>query len=284
MATSNWNSLLQHASTDDGLPTRDAGPWTFDKSWWWNRYIEMTTMAMVGQPYWSELVYVDLFAGPGICQSRSGGTRIPGSPLIAAQAPKPFDRMLLCEAEKSLADACQSRLMKIGALDRTTVFHGDCNQLIEEVCAAIPGNALTLAFIDPTGLHAHFDTMRKLTTDRRVDLFILFADNMDIVRNIGVYANQTESNLDVVLGPDSDWRTQWKALKNQSPSNISRLFADIYKQQLATRLGYAFSADEVLRNSNKTPIYRLVYASKNQRGLDFWKKTAQKERLTDRLF
>ena len=279
---SNWQNLVSQVQIDDGLPTREAGPWTFDKLWWWNRYIEITTVAMVGSPHWSDLVYVDLFAGPGICESRRDHYRIPGSPLIAEFAPKPFGRLLLCEADRELADACEARLARLGA--RASVFHGDCNKRIHDICAAIPDLALTLAFIDPTGLHAEFETVKALTSNRRVDLFILFADNMDIVRNVELYAGQTNSNLDRVLGPDCDWRSAWRNLNNHSPSNVARLFVDLYRQQLAERLGYIYSASEPIKNSKNVPIYRLVYASKDKLGLDFWQKTARKERLSDRLF
>lgn len=281
---SNWPNLLTQVQADDGLPTRETGPWSFNKLWWWNRYIEMTTRAMAGKPHWSELVYVDLFAGPGICESRTDRQRFPGSPLIAALAQKPFGRLLLCEAEDDLAIACESRLARFGANPRATVFHGDCNERITDICAAIPGRALTLAFIDPTGLHAEFETVKILTENRRVDLFILFADNMDIVRNVELYATQNNSNLDRVLGPDCDWRSVWRSLGNHSPTNVSRLFVKLYKQQLADKLGYTFSADETIKNSNGAPIYRLVYASKDKLGLDFWQKTASKERLGKRLF
>lgn len=281
---SNWQDLLIKVQTDDGLPTRETGSWSFNKLWWWNRYIEITTRAMVGKPHWSELVYVDLFAGPGICESRTDHQRFPGSPLIAALAPKQFGRLLLCEADRELANACESRLARFGADARATVFHGDCNERIADICAAIPDRALTLAFIDPTGLHAGFETVRTLTENRRVDLFILFADNMDIVRNVDLYAGQGESKLDRVLGPGCDWRSAWRNLDNHSPSRVARLFVDLYKQQLADRLGYIYSADEPIKNSKNTPIYRLFYASKSELGLDFWQKTASKERLGDRLF
>lgn len=281
---SNWNEIVSQVDADDGLPTREAGPWTFDKLWWWNRYIEITTVAMVGKPHWSELVYVDLFAGPGICESRNGATRIPGSPLIAALAPRPFGRLWLCEADENLAAACEKRLSLFGACDRATVFRGDCNERIHDICAEIPDRALTLAFIDPTGLHANFETVRTLTEGRRVDLFILFADNMDIVRNVEVYAKQSVSNLDRVMGANCDWRSAWRKLDNQRPENVARLFVDLYKKQLGSELGYVYSADEPIKNSKNVPIYRLVYASKSELGLNFWKKTASKERLGGRLF
>ena len=283
MAKSSWNELIELMKQDDGLPTRTTGPWSFDKLFWWNRYIEITTRAMVGSPQWSELVYVDLFAGPGICTTRVDEDRMPGSPLIAGLAPKPFGRLLLCEADPTLAGACSQRLAQFCPEIPASVISGDCNEVILDIVSEIPDRALTLAFIDPTGLHAHYETIRTLASNRRVDLFILFADSMDIVRNVELYASQTDSNLDLVLGPDSAWRTGWNQLSNQTPTNVAALFADLYKRQLA-KLGYLYSADEVLRNSQKVPIYRVVFASKDPRGLDFWNKSVQKERRSDRLF
>lgn len=283
-ARDRWPELRALVADDDGLPTRVAGPWTFDKLWWWNRYIEITTTAMVGSPHWSGVVYVDLFAGPGICTTRINGERYPGSALLAAHAPKPFSKLILCEEDPCLAEACAIRLRQHNASSRSVVITGDCNHKIAEIVTHIPSEALTVAFIDPTGLHAEFKTLMTLTAGRRVDLVILFADQMDIVRNVALYAEQPESNLDRVLGPDSSWRKAWKTLTDHSPSAISKLFTKIFKQQLMDRLGYVFTDDLVLKNSKGDPIYRLVYASKSDRGLDFWKKITAKERGGDLLF
>src|SRR5258708_7743313 len=100
MAKDRWQELCKLVEFDDGLPTRDAGSWTVDKLWFWHRYIEITTSAMVGNPKWTAgLVYVDLFAGPGICTLRETRERIPGSALIAAHASKPFEKILVCERD-----------------------------------------------------------------------------------------------------------------------------------------------------------------------------------------
>ena len=89
-----WQELCQKVAIDDHLKVRDVGSWTIDKLFFWNRYIEIATTAMVGHPQWSAgLIYVDLFAGPGVCRLRDTGERLPGSPLIAANAPKAFRRI-----------------------------------------------------------------------------------------------------------------------------------------------------------------------------------------------
>ena len=129
-----WQELVKLVETDDGLLTRDSGAWAGDKLFHWNRYIEITTRAMVGNPKWGGGVnYVDLFCGPGVCKVRTSGERLPGSPLIAAHAPKPFLKILLCELDDSTADACQQRMDRSPAADRYKLFRGDCNELVEEI-------------------------------------------------------------------------------------------------------------------------------------------------------
>ena len=96
--TSRWLRLLDQVSGDDLLPVRESGYWAEHKLFFWNRYVEITTQAMVGNPVWTGgVVYVDLFCGPGISVIRDSKKRIPGSPLIAANSPKPFSKILLCE-------------------------------------------------------------------------------------------------------------------------------------------------------------------------------------------
>ena len=96
MAKDRWPELCRLVEQDDDLPVRDnVGAWTENKLCFWNRYVDITTRAMVGHPKWPEgLVYVDLFGGPGVCVLSGSRRRIPGSPLIAAHSPKPFQKIL----------------------------------------------------------------------------------------------------------------------------------------------------------------------------------------------
>lgn len=273
-----WPDLCKLVADDDRLPVRDAGAWTEDKLYYWNRYVEITTTAMVDKPQWGAgLIYVDLFAGPGICKLRESGRRIPGSVLLAAHAPKPFKRIIACELDQELASACRTRLDLTYAAKRSEVLTGNCNELIDRVTALIPDRALTLAFVDPEALHIHFSTLRRLTTGRRVDLLVLFADRMDIVRNVAFYACQSQSNLDTFLGPDTDWRSKWQNLPNQNARNVCDMFTNIYQEQLRKQLGYEFFSHMPVRSA-KGPLYRLIYASKSQRGLDFLRKAESKDK------
>jgi three-Cys-motif partner protein len=269
-----WPELCEEVEADDGLPYREARAWTEDKLYRWNRYLEITTSAMAKK--WSSLVYVDLFGGPGICQLKETKKRFPGSALIAARSLKPFSKILVCEKNAKLAAALKTRLDK-WANDRASVFVGDCNAKIQEIADQIPPRSLTLAFIDPEALHVHFETLRILTQDRKVDLAILFPDGMDIVRNVERYEKQQESNLDRYLGPNSDWRARRQDVANQTPEKLRQLFSEIFQSQLDKLLGYKHFASEVYRNQ-QGPIYRIIFASKHPLGGTFWNEIAKKDR------
>jgi three-Cys-motif partner protein len=278
MPRDRWRELCAKYQNDDGLLTRKVGLWTEEKLYFWNRYVEITTSAMVGHPKWpAGLVYIDLFAGPGVCELKQTGRRIPGSVLIAANAPKPFRRVLACELHGACADALAKRLSGSLPDQVWALFRGDCNRAIHEVVKHVPAGALSLAFVDPEDLRVDFSTVRALASCGRVDLLILFMDRMDIVRNVDRYERQRESALDRMLGPQSAWREKWSRLDNRSPENICRLFADEYKGQLARHLGYRSFGERVMRSS-RAPLYRLIFASKSDKGLEFWDKVTRKER------
>ncbi len=277
MARNRWPELCKQYEVDDGLPVRDVGPWTEDKLYFCYRYVEITTSAMVGHPKWpAGLAYVDLFGGPGICRVETTGKRIPGSALIAANATKPFRAILVSEWDAQSAGALTVRLEESSASAVARVFQGDCNKRIGDIVRQIPERALTLAFIDPENLRIDFSTVRALAAAGQVDLLVLFADRMDIVRNVDLYEQQKNSVLDRMLGDQSTWRQDWKLLHNRTPENISKFFADEYKTQLKT-LDYSVFGERVMR-SQRGPLYRLIFASKNAKGLEFWNKVTKLDR------
>jgi three-Cys-motif partner protein len=158
------------------------------------------------------------------------------------------------------------------------MFHGDCNIVVSDLAREIPSGALTLAFIDPEGLDANFDTIRVLSERGCVDLLILFADAYDIARNVELlYFPDPNSKLDAILGYGSNWREKWSRLGDVTGVNLRKFFADIYKDQLGQHLGYKVFREKTMR-SPKGPLYRLVYASKHPRGSEFWDKITKRDR------
>lgn len=274
-----WPELLNLVKCDDGFCTRDSGLWTADKLWFWHRYLEITTKAMVPKTdrWTGGLIYIDLFCGPGVCVVRDTGVRVPGSPLLAAYARSPFSKIILCEMDKKCADACEARMLTSPAADRFVLVRGDCNARIEEITQHIPPRALTLAFIDPNDIGVHFETLRALASGRQCDFLMLFADATDLARNVDLYERTSDSKLDAMFGPNSGWRDAWAALPDQSGPKKRQFFARMYQQQIARVLGYKGFREKVI-NGPHGPMYNLIYASKHERGLEFWDKVTKKDR------
>ena len=192
----------------DGLPVRCVGLWAKDKYFYLGRYFEIFTAAMRNK-WKGELYYIDLFAGYGKCRVRETGEEIDGSALISLSVRYPFKRYFLVELNADAADALRKRIENSLYKDRVHLIQGDCNEKIDAIIAEIPQTSLSLAVIDPTGLHIKFDTIQKLTKDRRIDLVITYPEGMDIKRNLSRYIKQSHSILDDYIGDK-----YWDTLKN----------------------------------------------------------------------
>ncbi len=276
MAKDRWPDLCELVRDDDGLPVRTIGPWTEDKLWYWNRYVEITTVGM-SRAWPNGLCYIDLFAGSGVCERRDNRQRVPGSALLAARAPVPFRSLILVEKDPALAVACESRVRQCkSGLTTVTMLNQDCNDAIDQVIQAIPVGALSLAFVDPESLQVRFNTLRTLASRGKVDLLVLLPTGYDIVRNIALYELQDDSKLDRVLGTTS-WRQRLAKLENRQSQKIIDFFSDEYTSRLRDELGYQH-VDVIPIKHNNTNYYNLVYASEHPQGLNFWRKAVARER------
>jgi len=258
----------------DGLPVREVGFWSKDKHHYLRNYLSAFTTSMKDK--WAGLGYIDLFCGPGLCRLKGSGKEIDGSPLIALETPKPFDLFVFVDKSDDAIRAIEKRLAARapGVMPLTRV--GDANEEIGEIVRCLPRNFLYLAFLDPTGLHIHFETIRCLARQRRVDLIISWMDHLDLLRNVDeYYYPRRGSNLDHVLGTDLDWRAEYDKLVNRDTQHKSKFFLDLYKKQLGS-LGYRFGDPK--RISGGVPFYLLLFASRDKLGLKLWNGTSGKDR------
>ncbi len=266
-----WEKMTEFASQPDKDPVYECGIWTIEKLFFLSNYLAQFTQAMIGHPRFSEFIYVDMFSGSGICQVSEGGRarRYPGSSLLAAGCEKSFSKLLYIDENTENIKALETRVERLGTASAAFFLNRDVNTVIEELRGYIPPKSLSVVFIDPYSLQISYESIRKLTSNRQMDLIILFADRMDIGRNVEkYYYGNTGSKLDYFLGTDTDWRTEWDALQNRTIANVCELFADIYLDQLE-KIGFVHSRKKII-SGRQGPLYRLIYASKHELGLKFW--------------
>lgn len=148
---------------------------------------------------------------------------------------------------------------------------GDCNRLVQSVQAQIPPGALTLAFVDPEGFDIQFQTLETLSRNRAVDFLMLFADAIDLNRNVGEYLESQGSKLDSFFGPGLDWRSRLLAMDDFGDGKLSRVVRELLESQMRSKLRYSVFDYKTI-NGPKGKLYDLIFASKHPKGLEFFEK------------
>lgn len=253
---------------DDGLHIPTVKEHSKDKHYFLSRYIDAFTTAMKGK--WSGLHYIDLFAGAGIERLDESGALEWGSPLIAAQARYPFTALHLSEKNKSKCEALAQRVGRF-PLD-SQVVSGDANEKIDDIVRAVPARTLSLAFLDPYGLHLEFETISKLS-DIRADLIIFFPDRIDALRNWERhYLKDPDSNLDRCLGSGADWR----AILDGTPRNHwAEALRKLYVEQIRS-LGYTQFRYQRIKAKGR-PLCVLILCSRSKIAARLWGGISSKE-------
>jgi len=252
-------------SASDGLPARRVGPWSKGKLDYIGRYLGLFSTAM--RQKFPIRHYVDLFAGPGRCVVDDGSGQCDGSPILALGVKFPFTVYHFVEKDGRAMAALQERVRReYRDLERSVRFYpGDANAEAEKISSCIPQSALSVVVADPTGLQLAFESLRMLAGGaRRADLIYLFPEGMSIKRNEREFLKKEKSKLDAAMG-SRDWR------------GVQGIKVMQFRKELET-LGYkAFTGSVVegepsFKNRKGVMLYYLVYASKHDRGYDFWRK------------
>lgn len=262
---------------DDGLLIPEVGEWSKDKHFFLMHYVNAFTTAMKGKQ-WSGLHYIDLFAGAGIERLKTSKKLDWGSPLIAAQVRYQFTRLHLCERDKEKFNALQSRIKRYRP--DTQLLNGDSNKKIYDILEEIPARSLSVAFLDPYGLHLDFKTLKALA-QKRVDLILFFPDHLDVLRNWETYYwDNLSSPLDTCLGKGANWR---EILEQCPRDQIVEKLRYLYEQQLRT-LGYTeFEYERISRNDGH-PLYRLIFCAQHTVASKIWRGISRKKPDGQRTF
>jgi three-Cys-motif partner protein len=259
---------------DDGLFIPTVGERSHDKHYFLLRYIDAFTTAMKNKK-WTGLHYIDLFAGAGIERLETSGKLEWGSAMVAAQAS--FTQLHLCEKIKRNCDALKSRVYKIRP--NANILHGDANKKIKEIVGQIPNGTLSLAFLDPYGLHMEFETLKTLSAVR-ADLIIFFPDHLDALRNWEHnYFDNPDSNLDKCLGVGADWRAK---INNTPRERLAEVLRELYVSQIRT-LGYTNFEYERITMGNH-PLYVLIFCSRSDLAAKLWRGISQVKADKQRTF
>jgi len=253
---------------DDGLPARRSGDWIKRKHHYLDRYCAMFSVAMRGK--W-HTVYVDLMAGPGVCEVESTGERLPGSPLVALRYP--FEEFVFVEADSVNAQALRQRVAQHPRAEDCRVHYDDWQSWLGTHQASVTTNSLVLAFVDPTGVRqVPFEGMRSLSECyRRVDILMTIQHGLGLKWNMHQYLSKADGTAADRFAGSADWRAKVGAGMAGSEAVI-RTFVDGMQA-----LGFRTHKWQLVRNNTGTALYYICLFSRHDLALRFWDKVVLKD-------
>jgi len=267
---------------DDNLLMRPAGKWAVVKLDYLARYINVFETSM--RRKWAVRNYIDLLAGPGKNCIRDTTQVLLGSPLLALTTEHPFTGYFFVDLEQDNTQALQQRCAASPECHRVNIRTGDCNLLVDEIIIHLEREqrrSLNLAFLDPEGLELRWETVAKLASVRRMDLIINYPEGGLNRTMRQAFETDGQTLVDSFFG-DRGWRKVYAEWRDKA--GFHRRLIDFYKARLE-KLGYeevlhgGEPGDEPLVRSQRkrAPLYRLLFASKNRLGHEFWTKVTRRD-------
>lgn len=267
----------------DGLPARVSGPWTQEKLLYVERYARAFMIAMAPKRaagLWSQLVYLDLLAGPGRGIDRTSGAEFDGSPLRALKIMPPYDRVYLNDVDLRNVEALSKRISPRDS-GRVDLRHGDCHDVAAAIVSELSRRSLGLAFVDPEGFEVRFRLFETLAR-RRLDILYLFPGGIGIARNLGAFVQAARAPLDDLI-------PGWRSLKRARLASGQRLTPDEmvardqpFVMEFMKRmgsLGYLFpgQGQPYFTNQKNVKMYHLLFFSQHSAGLALWRNVTRIE-------
>ena len=270
-------------STFDNLRLRCVGEWGKEKIYYLTRYFEIFSKGM--HKKWNgKLNYIEICSGPGRCISRNNGLEFDGTALsiLKNSAFQFIEKAIFFDFNDTIVNVLNQRIQNQN-ISKAIALKGDYNQPIE-ICErieqTIDTKSLNLVFIDPTDCSVPFSLIHNIDKRlHRTDFIINIASGTDLTRNLSnALQNQMNYRKSILkysrfLGSTGFFQEKKNIeLANRGDhEKLRNSFREAYKQSL-TKIGYVFIDFHRIRH-----YYELIFASKHNLGLDFWKKAKKIE-------
>ena len=260
----------------DAKPVRCIGYWGRFKIYYLTQYFGIFSQGMKNK-FSGKLNYIEICSGPGRCVCREYGDEIDGTPLsiIKHNSFKNLSGAYFIDYSENIVSTLNERISGIDSSAKAKAFVGDYKKIetLDPIINLINRNGLNLIFIDPTDCSVPFSTVEYLANKLgRVDFLINVAVYSDATRNFTniISRNYDRTKYNDFLGCNFfDNHEIIKLAELNNNQEIQKRFKEAYKNSLK-RIGYEYFDLKKIGS-----YYDLLYASKNEKGLEFWKKASK---------
>lgn len=252
-------------------------PSTFDEIGYWSE-IKLDIIREYAKAYSHILtskrlyhVYIDAFAGSGTYISRTTGSQVLGSPLVALAINPPFREYYFIDIDGAKVAELRE---KVGNRSDVHILQGDCNKvLLQEVFPKVNYGDFRrgLCLLDPYGLHLDWKVISRAGEMKSIDMLLNFPV-MDMNRNVlwrkprGVDPAQIE-RMNTFWGDDSWERSAYRYALNLFGEKIEEkepnaAIAAAFRERLRRVAGFRHVPTPMpMRNSIGNIVYYLFFAS-----------------------
>jgi three-Cys-motif partner protein len=258
---------------DDGLPILGIRPHSLAKLEAVGRFSNGYSTALKNS---GGRAYVDFFAGPGLLRNEVSKQLAWGTPQIPLQCPVPFNDLVLVERDGESSDALIARArLRARRGEHVTVINDAAEAAVDEVISMIPQRSFALTLVDPFRIEFSLEAIRRLASARRIDLILLFADGMDLKRNLELAMAGDPAHaprFDAALG-GADWRAV--VVSGEPAGRSAGKLRELYLRKLRS-VGFThFGKPFLVRNSRGPEVYQLLYATRADLGVKIWNECTQ---------
>lgn len=248
----------------------EVGNWAQKKYKLVGKYCDIFSSGMRNK--WN-LIYLDLFSGPGYVKNRDSGQLLKNSALIAMSVPNSFDHYILNDFDPETCVALEERIKKLFPNKSYKIYNEDANDCIEKMLKERPSykngkGTLTFCFLDPFSLNLNFNTIRALANEQ-VDILMLHALYMDGKRNLKYYIDDKNNRISYFIN-NENWRKEFKD-SGVPKSDFIRFLSEEFDKSIKS-LGYKTTDKELIENNSGSALYYLAFYSKHERGMEFFQK------------
>ena len=275
---------------------RNVGAWTIQKLEFLSEYLAAYVRA-TQRVKRADVCFMDLCVGPGFDKHRETAEVVEGSPLRALALYPGFRRFIFVDIDHSHTRQLRELVFERRLDNISHVLTGDCNLIIQEALQHAPKDGPTFCFVDPASIDVHWQTIaaiagHKPLGTRKIELFVLFAYDMSLVRFLArdrrpdeIWGPEVEREIDNAMPDPIRWRRVYQDRNSGAinPRESRRRFAYMYWMGLK-ELGYKHVLrPKLLTSSRGNPLYFLFFASDHPVGDRIMSHILSRPRTFDQL-
>lgn len=270
---------LLNSISSNGMPVSIVGHWAEDKYKLIQYYASEFATSM--KTKWDARVYIDLFAGCGAAKIKNTEKILPASPLVTMNIRDPFDKYIFCDIDKEKLDALKNRQKNLFPELSVEFIPGDVNANVSLILKHIPKRStnqtvLTFCLVDPYKLsNLHFNTILQLSSIF-IDFLVLIPTFMDVKRNWLNYLKPNNQTIDLFLGY-RDWRFDWES-ESKNGIKFGCFLVKKFSQQMQKLNFKVPEPADIVRvkiKDKNVPLYHLIFYSRKDLGIKFWKNAVE---------